>query len=238
MKKVSLILSAVVMSAMMLSSCGGGASTEEGASKEVTIGTQVWMTENLSVVKFRNGDLIKEAKTLEEFEEAGLSGQPAWCYYDFDFKNGNKYGRLYNWYAVSDPRGLAPDGFHIPSEAEWITLISSASNGTNDFITAANALMDTSGWSAPEWVHQDNTANNETQFNASPGGAFTFCGSGSFACFDGIGYSSNWWTSTKCEGIPASRFARFVYIDLSVGNKMGFNDRGKRSGLSVRCLRD
>ncbi len=54
------------------------------------IGTQEWMTENLNVVKFRNGDLIKEAKTLEEFEEAGLSGQPAWCYYDCDLKNGNK----------------------------------------------------------------------------------------------------------------------------------------------------
>jgi len=92
-------------------------------SQTVTIGTQVWMTKNLDVATFRNGDPIPEAKTSDEWLEAGENEQPAWCYYDNDPANGEKYGKLYNWYAVNDSRGLAPDGYHIPSEAEWTILI-------------------------------------------------------------------------------------------------------------------
>jgi len=113
MKKVSLILSAVVMIAMMLSSCG------EGASNEVTIGNQVWMSQNLNVDKFRNGDPIPHAETREEWEKAGENRHPAWCYYDNDSANADKYGKLYNWYAVNDPRGLAPEGWKIPSHEDW-----------------------------------------------------------------------------------------------------------------------
>ena len=91
-------------------------------SQTVTIGTQVWMTKNLDVSTFRNGDPIPEVKTQEEWEEAGKNKQPAWCYYDNDPKNGEKYGKLYNWYAVNDPRGLAPTGWHVPTDAEWRTL--------------------------------------------------------------------------------------------------------------------
>ena len=118
MKKVSLIVSAVVMTAMMLSFSGSGASTEE-----VTIGKQVWMTKNLNVDKFRNGDPIPEAKTVEEWVEAGRNKQPAWCFSNNDPSNGEKYGKLYNFYAVNDPRGLAPKGYHIPTLDEWKTLM-------------------------------------------------------------------------------------------------------------------
>jgi uncharacterized protein (TIGR02145 family) len=85
----------------------------------VTIGSQVWMTKNLNVEKFRNGDPIPEARTNLEWEEAGKEGQPAWCYYDNDPSNGFKYGKLYNWYAINDTRGLAPEGWHIPNIEEW-----------------------------------------------------------------------------------------------------------------------
>jgi uncharacterized protein (TIGR02145 family) len=91
-------------------------------SQTVTIGTQVWMTKNLNVATFRNGDPIPEAKTDEEWERAGAEGKPAWCYYNNDPKNGTKYGKLYNWYAVNDPRGLAPSGYHVPPDAEWTIL--------------------------------------------------------------------------------------------------------------------
>ena len=87
--------------------------------KIVTIGTQVWMTKNLDVAAFRNGDLIPEAKTDDEWNKAGANKQPAWCYYNNDPANGVKYGKLYNWYAVNDPRGLAPEGYHIPSDKDW-----------------------------------------------------------------------------------------------------------------------
>ncbi|MBK7413737.1 MAG: fibrobacter succinogenes major paralogous domain-containing protein [Ignavibacteria bacterium] len=79
--------------------------------KTVKVGEQVWMKENLNVDRFRNGDLIPEATSVAQWENACVSGQPAWCYYRNDANNGSVYGRIYNWYAVSDPRGLAPKGF-------------------------------------------------------------------------------------------------------------------------------
>ena len=91
-------------------------------AQTVTIGTQVWMTKNLDVSTFRNGDTIPQAKTTEEWKRAGENQQPAWCYYDNDPANGAKYGKLYNWYAVNDSRGLAPVGYHVPSDAEWTKL--------------------------------------------------------------------------------------------------------------------
>ena len=90
--------------------------------KEIKIGQQVWTTENLNVDKFRNGEIIPEAKTAAEWHKAGENKQAAWCYYNNDSSNGTKYGKLYNWYAVNDPRGLAPEGWHIPSDQEWTDL--------------------------------------------------------------------------------------------------------------------
>ena len=93
-----------------------------GFSQSVTIGTQTWTTKNLDVATFRNGDAIPQAKTDKEWQAAGDNKQPAWCYYDNDPKNGTKYGKLYNWYAVNDVRGLAPVGYHIPTDTEWTKL--------------------------------------------------------------------------------------------------------------------
>jgi uncharacterized protein (TIGR02145 family) len=90
--------------------------------KTVVIGSQTWMAENLNVSKFRNGDLIPEAKTKEDWEQAGKNKQPAWCYYNNDPTNSAKFGILYNWYAVNDPRGLSPAGYHVPTDAEWTSL--------------------------------------------------------------------------------------------------------------------
>jgi uncharacterized protein (TIGR02145 family) len=93
-----------------------------GFAQSVTIGTQTWTTKNLDVATFRNGDAIPQAKTFKEWKDAGNNKQPAWCYYDDDAKNGTKYGTLYNWYAVNDARGLAPAGWHIPTDEEWTVL--------------------------------------------------------------------------------------------------------------------
>ena len=127
MKKLILIPSTVVIVVMINISCGtknsNEASTINDSSKtkelsttnEVAIDKYVWMETNLNVDKFRNGDPIPEARTEEDWLSAGKNGQPAWCYYE---NNGEKYGKLYNWYAVNDPRGLAPEGWHVPSDAE------------------------------------------------------------------------------------------------------------------------
>ncbi len=90
---------------------------------ETKIGKQVWMTKNLDVSTFRNGDSIPHAKNSDQWKYASENKIPAWCYNDYDETNGKKYGKLYNYYAVSDRRGLAPKGFHIPSLDEWKILI-------------------------------------------------------------------------------------------------------------------
>jgi uncharacterized protein (TIGR02145 family) len=82
----------------------------------VLIGNQEWTTKNLNVSKYRNGDNIPEVKDPQKWANLKTG---AWCYYNNDPENGKIYGKLYNWYAVNDPRGLAPDGFHIPSKKEW-----------------------------------------------------------------------------------------------------------------------
>jgi uncharacterized protein (TIGR02145 family) len=111
--------------------------------KSVVIGTQTWTSENLNVSTFRNGDPIPEVRSTEEWKKAGENKQPAWCYYDNDPKNGEKNGKLYNWHAVNDPRGLAPKGWHVPSEEEWKKLALYL-GGEN---IAGKKMKSTSGWS-------------------------------------------------------------------------------------------
>ncbi len=91
-------------------------------AQTVTIGSQVWMVKNLDVARFRNGDAIPEAKSSDAWNATRNNQQPAWCWYDNDPANGAKFGRLYNWYAVADPRGLCPAGWHVPSDEEWTVL--------------------------------------------------------------------------------------------------------------------
>jgi uncharacterized protein (TIGR02145 family) len=79
------------------------------------IGDQTWMATNLNTDKFANGDQIPEAKSEKAWIEACTKKQPAWCYFENKSKNGKIYGKLYNWYAVNDPRGLAPKGWRIPT---------------------------------------------------------------------------------------------------------------------------
>jgi uncharacterized protein (TIGR02145 family) len=80
-------------------------------------------SENLNVSKFKNGDLIPEVKTMEEWRKYGKLKKPAWCYHEKNGKNKLKFGKIYNGFAVNDPRGLCPDGFHIPSYKEWKEII-------------------------------------------------------------------------------------------------------------------
>ena len=98
-------------------------STFTYSQTQVTIGNQVWMQENLNVNKFRNGETIPEAKSAQDWTKADSLKTPVWCYVDFDVNKEKAYGKLYNWYAVSDPRGLAPTGWHVPSKDEWIIMI-------------------------------------------------------------------------------------------------------------------
>lgn len=115
MKKVSLIVSFVFITITITDGYGQ-------TSNGVTIGNQVWMSKNLNVDKFRNGEAIPEAKTAEDWDKAGRAGKPTWSYFENNTANGESYGKFYNWYAVNDPRGLAPQGWKVPSDQDWITL--------------------------------------------------------------------------------------------------------------------
>ena len=113
-------------------------------AQDVTIGTQTWTSKNLNVSKFRNGEAIPLAKTTAEWELALDKKQPAWCYYENKGENGTTYGKLYNWYAVTDPRGLAPNGYHIPTDAEWTILTDYLGGDT----IAGTKMKSTSGWNS------------------------------------------------------------------------------------------
>jgi uncharacterized protein (TIGR02145 family) len=107
------------------------------------IGGQIWTTSNLNVSKFQNGDPIYEAKTKAQWNKASEDKKPAWCYYQNNAQNGVIYGKLYNWYAVNDSRGLAPKGWHIPTSNEWYELISFLEK---DGKNVNEALKTKTGW--------------------------------------------------------------------------------------------
>lgn len=224
MKKVSLNLSAVMMAAMILASCTSGgtkdkeSSNETTFSKEVTIGTQVWMTLNLDVNKFRNGEVILEAKTKGEWKAYSDAGEAAWCYYDNDRKNGEKYGKLYNWHAVNDPRGLAPKGWHVPTDEEW-TILTDYLGG----VEKAGAKMK----SKNEWFY-DGNGTNSSGFSGLPGGMRPTTG-----LFFHFGSFGRWWSSTEYNSNDAWR--RSLFYEHGGVDKF-YDDKG--SGFSVRCIRD
>jgi uncharacterized protein (TIGR02145 family) len=188
-----------------------------GFSQTVKIGKQVWTTENLDVVRFRNGDLIPEANTSAAWKKAGDTKQPAWCYYNNVAANGVKYAKLYNWYAVNDPRGLAPAGYHIPSDAEWTLLTKYLGEPL-----AAKNMKSTSGW------EQGGNGTNSSGFTGLPGGYRVHYGQSYYIVRNG-----GWWSSSASNELSAwSRY--LVYDDDSVFR--GNDEREK--GLSVRCLKD
>lgn len=93
--------------------------SSDKAYEEVQIGKQIWMTRNLNVDKFRNGDEIFNAKSKEEWLNASQNRRPSWCFYDFNEKKGLKLGKLYNFWAVNDARSIAPSGYRIPNDSEY-----------------------------------------------------------------------------------------------------------------------
>jgi uncharacterized protein (TIGR02145 family) len=187
---------------------------------EVTIGKQVWMSENLNVDKFRNGDLIPEAKTDEEWEKAGENGEPAWCYYNNNPVNGDRYGKLYNWYAVNDPRCLAPEGWKIPSDEDWTSLTYFLGGD------AGKKMKSTESWA--DFDGESGNGTNESGFSGLPGGLRYDLGSLYF-----IGKFGGWWSSTELD----TDFAFYRGLGHDFGNLGRFNDV-KPNGFSVRCLRD
>ena len=116
--------------------------TETSPIENIKIGNQIWQKNNLDVITFNNGDIIPEAKTIEDWVVSGQTGKPVWCYYDNDSSKQQAYGRLYNWYAANDPRGLAPQGWHVATETDWKVLI----NFLGGDAIAGTKMKSTTGW--------------------------------------------------------------------------------------------
>ena len=87
-------------------------------AQTVVVGTQTWSAQNLDVTTYKNGDAIPQVQDAEAWKNLTTG---AWCYYENKTSYGTTYGKLYNWYAVTDARGLAPQGFHVPTDADWNT---------------------------------------------------------------------------------------------------------------------
>lgn len=181
---------------------------------DVIIGNQTWSERNLQSTFFRNGDSIFHAKTNEDWMKAFENQIPAWCYYENNPTTEEKYGKLYNWHAVNDPRGLAPEGWKIPSENDYQKLVNQL--GGNEL--ASTKLKSTEYW--------NKEGTDEYNFNALPGGYRH-----SESKFDFINKIGFFWTSN--DNGDKGRF-----FSLSLGNnQVAFGSGDKNLGLSVRCIK-
>ena len=206
------------------------------SSDDVKIGKQIWMTKNLNVDKFRNGDIIPEVKTMKEWLQAFIDRKPAWCYYKNDKANGKIYGKLYNGFAVVDPRGLAPAGWHIPSKSEWDDLViliggrkieSTAGSGKWIFSTLTDGVK-LKG--KETWNDSYFPGTNETGFNWLAGGQISM--GGVFNYQNNSGYL---WSSTSSGNLT------LWYADMGYANPSFFGaakSANQGNGFSVRCIKD
>jgi uncharacterized protein (TIGR02145 family) len=209
--------------------CGDPVSYQGYDYATVLIGEQCWFAENLRSENYENGDAIPSNLSDSEWQNTtsgavAVYGEDAGCNnYSPDIdacdpaQSLSEYGRLYNWYAVDDARGLCPSGWHVPTDGEWTVM--------TDFLggeSVAGGQMKTDyGW------YNGGNGTNSSGFSGLPGGYRSSSGS-----FDSAGYFGNWWSSSPNGSNAWSRglldFYEFVYRDY-------FN---LRSGFSVRCVRD
>ena len=188
--------------------------------KSVTIGSQTWTSENLNTAMFANGDLIPEARTLEDWWKALGNHTPAWIYYGGDKANGNKYGKLYNMYAINDSRGLAPKGWHLPSKQEWLTLI----NFVGGKMKAGSTLKSREGWGDGQGNGSDSYG-----FAALPGGVCNYDGP-----FNNISNEGYWWYISD----PTKNEAGTIEMTWHDNDVSIFEASRSDFGNSVRCIKN
>jgi uncharacterized protein (TIGR02145 family) len=209
---------------------------EGNVYKTVSIGSQVWMAENLKTTKYRNGDPIPNI--TDETEWPNLS-TGAYCDYDNIPGNGVIYGKLYNWFAVDDSRNIAPNGWHVPTYEDYTILenylIANGYNydGSKDEDKIAKSLASTTNWASSTVVGtigNDLTKNNSAGFSALPGGFL-----GNDGVFYYIGESCSWWCSSSGGSTSSGacyRGMRYVGYGLDSGGYY------KVCGFSVRLVKD
>ena len=196
----------------------------------VTICNQTWMLKNLDVSTYRNGDPIPKVTNATEWANLTTG---AYCYYNNDSASyAAIYGKLYNWYAIKDPRGLAPIGWHIPTDAEWNKLVKCLDQNADTTTISAVSQSQIAGSKIKstgiELWENPNVATNSSGFSALPGGYRVY---GSFSA---LKLAAVWWTSTE--------YSNQIAWDRDILNSSGvINRRGlgwKNNGCSVRCIKD
>jgi uncharacterized protein (TIGR02145 family) len=202
---------------------GNGVTDIDGNTySSIIINGQEWMQQNLAVTKYRNGDPIPTGLSNTTWQST-TSG--AYAIYNNDAANNNLYGKLYNWYAVNDSRGLCPTGWHVPSDAEWsafINYLDPSADGGNNGNIAGGKMKASTGWYSP-----NTGATNESGFTGLPGESRD--DGGSYNYF-GLGY---WWSSTESASNDA--WYRSQFYNISVVNRGTYYKQG---GFSVRCIKD
>jgi uncharacterized protein (TIGR02145 family) len=194
----------------------------------IVIGTQEWMGENLRTTTYANGDPIPNV--TDGFTWGQLT-TGAWAHYNNDSQYEIPYGKLYNWYAVADPRNVCPAGWHVPTDGEWNTLVGyldpayEPNDGTQS--ATAGGMMKSTG--TQYWDSPNTGASNESGFSGLPGGYRNY-GNG---YVDHLGFLGNWWSAS--ESVAESAWTRALSYDDAAIN---WSSHSKRSGFSVRCLRD
>jgi uncharacterized protein (TIGR02145 family) len=186
----------------------------------VTIGTQVWMVENLKTTKYRDGTNIPNVTDNKEWPDLTTG---AYGDYDNTPSNSVVYGRLYNWYAATDARNIAPTGWHIPTDDEWTTLATYLGGES----VAGDKLKEIGN---THWESENAGATNETGFTALPGGHRTNNGG-----FLQIGRYAFWWSTTEHPLLNTT--SHYHYVDLASSYKTRSNQI-KWWGLSLRCIKD
>jgi uncharacterized protein (TIGR02145 family) len=203
-------------------SSAGTLACQSSGPQSIAICNQVWALKNLDVTKYRNGDLIPQVTNATDWS-ALTTG--AWCWYNNDSATyGATYGKLYNWYAVNDSRGLAPAGWHIPSENDW-SLLFTCIGGDGGRLKEAGLT---------HWASPNAGATNNSGFTALPGG-MRHDTAPTVSSFDSRAYGGYWWSST--DGTAYANYATFVMFS-NIDTIAVLNSNYKKNGYSVRCLRD
>jgi uncharacterized protein (TIGR02145 family) len=184
----------------------------------VTIGGKTWMVENLKTTRYSNGDLI--ANVSDNTAWVGLT-TGAYCNYDNNTANASTYGRLYNYYAVNDSRALAPKGWHIATDDEWLEL----ETALGGWRIAGGPLKETG---TAHWASPNTGATNSSKFTALPGGVRKNDGP-----FNVLGTAGYWWTATEFNSANA-----WVHtMDYSYTEVYSLYIP-KRIGCAVRCVKN
>ncbi len=209
--------------------CGSTADINGNVYRTVRIGNQVWMAENLKVTHYRNGDRIPMVADSTAWE---LLNTGAYCNFNNDINNVSIYGRLYNWYAADDSRGIAPAGWHVPTDEEWkqleIYLGMNQTQADGLFWRGAGVGSKMKVVGTTYWGIKNLDANNESRFSALPGGYRYAWGR-----FNSIGIYAVFWSTT--ERHSSSAWYRHLHHYSSGVYR---HDILKQAGFSIRCVKD